>query len=680
MKKIIIFLFVFLFLALISAYSLAFTSFGNSLLEPYAQSIIKNKTGFDIKFVKFQIRPTNIDIEAIANSEINAKIRGTLSIFSKKLDINYDVEIENLLSMGVNLKEKMSFAGLFKGNFQDFNATGVGILLGSNVKFNAKIKDKNLLALILDAQNLELDKALALTNQPPYANGKISLTANIAPQNDKPNGFATIELNKIQINNKLIQQNFGVQFPANFNADAKINAEIKDSIINAKSVLISTLFTLGSQKTIYDINSKTLSSDFKIIIDDLSNLEPIINKKLKGSLKAESNIIVNKNEIKNFDTLITAFGGNIKAALNANKLIAKIEDIKIEKILKSLELQEIAQGALNGDIRLDNLDPKNLSGVAKFTTSNGVINQEQMSKISGKNVPNGLKFGLNSQTEIKNNVANFSILADILSANGKNLLNAKDINGMFDINANKLKSDFVIDINDLKSLSFLTGQNFNGELKIVGDLNKDEQNLNINANAKLFNGNLTAELKNDDLNIDLNAFTAKGLSDFLGFSHVYDGVGDMKMSYNLAKQSGKFGITINQGQLVKTQFSQMVANFTGKDLTQEIYKNGEINGVINQNLINFNANMKADKSNINITNGEFNTNTKDINIPIKLNYEKTDIDLTMTGTSENPKYSISSEYLKNKVAKEVDKFLGKKLGTDNNSKKDAIKGLLKNLF
>ena len=680
MKKIIVFVLAFVLIAVIGAYTLAFTSFGNDIVKPYVQNAIKEKSGYDVKFNKFEICPTGIDIEAVANSEITAKVSGTLSIFSKNLDLSYDIDVQNLASMGINLKEKMLFSGLIKGKFTDFEATGAGKILGSNATFNSTVKDYSPLGLKLDAKNLELDKALALAGQPLYANGKISLTADISPKDGKPVGSAVVELNDIKANGALLAKDFNLTLPSNFIANGKITADVKDDVINAKSAVITPIATIGSQKTIFEINSQTLSSDVKVVLDDLAKLEPIIKQKLVGQAKIDANVIVAKNSLKNLDATINALGGDVKVALNGEKVVANLESVKLDAILKALSMPAAASGEINGDVRLDSLDFKNLNGVAKLALSNGAINEKQMSELSGKSVPAGLKLTLNAQTNIKNGIAEFDVLAGLSQNGTKNLLELKKLNGSFDINKNSLKSDFEAHASDLKSLSFLTGQNFYGNLNIKGDAVKDGQNLTVNATSKLFEGNMVAKLINNDLNVNLNGFTAKGLTDFLGLSHIYDGVGDMKANYNLASQSGKFNIAIDQGQLVKTGLSETIATFTGKDITTEIYRNGKIDGTINKGLIDFNVDMQANKSKISVTNGKFDTNSKTVNIPLKMNYEKTDIELSVTGTSDAPKYSVGSDYLKNKALKGLDKLIDKKLSGDSNSTKDADKGLLKSLF
>ena len=478
----------------------------------------------------------------------------------------------------------------------------------------------------------------------------------------------------------MLAKDFNLTLPSNFIANGKITADVKDDVINAKSAVITPIATIGSQKTIFETNSQTLSSDVKVVLDDLAKLEPIIKQKLVGQAKIDANVIIAKNSLKNLDATINALGGDVKVALNGEKVVANLESVKLDAILKALSMPAAASGEINGDVRLDSLDFKNLNGVAKLALSNGAINEKQMSELSGKSVPAGLKLTLNAQTNIKNGIAEFDVLAGLSQNGTKNLLELKKLNGSFDINKNSLKSDFEAHASDLKSLSFLTGQNFYGSLNIKGDAVKEGQNLTVNATSKLFEGNMVAKLINDDLNVNLNGFTAKGLTDFLGLSHIYDGVGDMEANYDLASQSGKFNIAIDQGQLVKTGLSETIATFTGKDITTEIYRNGKIDGTINKGLIDFNVDMQANKSKISVTNGKFDTNSKALKIPLKMNYEKTDIELSVTGTSDAPKYSVGSDYLKNKALKGLDKLIDKKLGGDSNSTKNAVKGLLKSLF
>ena len=223
------------FALLIAAYVAAFTDFGNGLVKPYAQNLIKEKSGFDVKFDKFQIRPTSVDIVANVNGEIVANVNGELSIFSQSLDLKYDVAVSDLKSLGVKLNEAMKISGIAKGKFSDFAASGVGQMLGSSVSFDANLKDYKPLSLKLDAKNLQVEKALALVGQPIYARGKISAVANIVESGGKPNGTANIDILDIKTDNALIAKDFNITLPSNFAANGKIVADVKDGIANATS-------------------------------------------------------------------------------------------------------------------------------------------------------------------------------------------------------------------------------------------------------------------------------------------------------------------------------------------------------------------------------------------------------------------------------------------------------------
>ena len=854
------------FALLIAAYVAAVTDFGNGFVKPYVQNLIKEKSGFDVKFDKFQIRPTSVDIVANVNGEIVANVNGGLSIFSQSLDLKYDVAVSDLKSLGVKLNEAMKISGIAKGKFSDFTASGVGQMLGSNVSFDANLKDYKPLSLKLDAKNLQVEKALALAGQPIYAHGKISAVANIVESGGKPNGTANIDILDVKTDNALIAKDFNVTLPSNFAANGKIVADVKDGIVNAKSAVITPLATIGSDKTIYDPNSNTLSSDVKLIVDDLAKFEPVVGQKLSGAFKANGNVIATAGELKNFDVKVEGFGGNVDAVLNGGKLIAKISSLKLDELVKiaafpafvsgtisgeavlndvhntqnisgsvklatknarlnPAELKQVAKeinlskplafelnanadvasskakfnAALNsellklkslsgvyglddknadvkfdagiddlgkfeeligkklsgkvdvkgaaklvnnalselvlnanalggkidanlkneklaanlsalslkdaftlaalsnyadavidGAVNLSGLDPKNLSGTAKFNVKNGIVNSAVVAKELDKRFPSGTKFDANADIAINGGKAKFDAAANLVSNANKNLIALKNLKGDYELESGSAKADFELGIRELKEIEFLVGRPLYGPLLVIGDATKMGEKLSANVNSRLFNGDLKAVLKDDILNANLKSFTAKGLTDFLGLSHVYDGTGDMTMDYNLVSQKGKFDVTVNDGKLAKTDFTEQVRTFTGRDITSEIYKNSKIKGTINKNLIDFNADMNATRSHVSVTGGKYDMATKAINVPIKMNYEKTDIDITVTGTSDNPKYTIGSDYLRGKAVKELDRFLDKKFGKDDengttgdakkDAKKDAIKGLIKGLF
>ena len=172
---------------------------------------------------------------------------------------------------------------------------------------------------------------------------------------------------------------------------------------------------------------------------------------------------------------------------------------------------------------------------------------------------------------------------------------------------------------------------------------------------------------------------------FLDYSDFYRGKGMADFKYNIAKENGNFDVLVKEGYLTKNKLTTAIKLATGVDLSDEVYKDATFKGTINKNKVNFNANMKAKRSEINVKDGKVDTLTKAIDIPLYANVEKTDLDISVTGTTENPKVKVSSKYLEKKLDKVIDKGLNKILGGGkakerDESGKNLTKELIKGLF
>ncbi len=116
----------------------------------------------------------------------------------------------------------------------------------------------------------------------------------------------------------------------------------------------------------------------------------------------------------------------------------------------------------------------------------------------------------------------------------------------------------------------------------------------------------------------------------------------------------------------------------GRDITTEVYENGVVKGRVIGDIIAFDANMHSKRSDINVKQASINTKSKALKIPVSANYEKTDIGIDITGTTEAPKYALSSQYLKQKAEQGVEKLIDKAF-KDNDEKADKAKDILNNL-
>ncbi|MSN96779.1 hypothetical protein F1B92_06325 [Campylobacter sp. FMV-PI01] len=841
---------------LIFMYIIVFTDFGNNITKPYVEKIIKEKSGYDVKFSEFDINFKSLSLKTNINNEIFSNISGKYSIFSQNFDLNYEINIQNLKTFNVNLNENMGLAGKIKGDLKNFSINGVGKMLDSNVRFLANLKDFKPFNIDLDARGLNIAKTLAILNKPAYLTGSINAVANIKNgigeanitssnlvanrenlkdinitlPKDMPLNFSSfINLkddilhartnlisdiayifandSKFDLNTKNLESDFGVKiddlknlepfvkqklngnidlngalkfannklefvdfnlfgfggeivahlknnmlnsdikgiqisdlmgvismpkavlgtingnikidnfydfdsingdgilnvddgkivahnfkklsnldFPKNNNFAIKSKIKIANGVVNLNSNLNSNLFDISNLNAIYDLKNKNLKANFKANVDDLSKFKELTKQTLNGNLYANGDISMINNAINDLNLDIKTLGGDIKASSNGQNLKAKISHINLNDIFALIGKNSLASGILEADINLN--DFKNLNGKMNVNLNNGILNDVELSKILNKDFPKNTKFNAMIDCNLINSVANFN--ANINS----DLANVSKFDGKFEINSGILNAKYIANIGDLSKLAFITGRKMIGFVSLNGDIKKDSTNFILTANSKLLDGEFKANLNNENFNANFDKFNISKLTQMLDFSDFYEGVGDMILNYNTLKQQGFFDITINNGRLKESGLTTVVSLAVQKDITKQIFNDSFVRGNINKGLVKFDSKLKAPKMEINTTKATLNTVTSDINIPIFMQVEKTDLSVNITGTTKNPKYDVRSDYLQKKIYKEIDKGLDKLFNHKKNNAntqnqnldieddliKDGVKGLIKSLF
>ena len=825
-----------------------FSSSGNNMIKSYAQNLIKEKTGLVVNFKKFELNFGDFNITADINNEISANVFGKYGLFARSFNVNYALNVNDLSTFNLKLKDAMDFRGKAGGTIDKFAVNGSGKAFDSNINFLAKIDEFKPEDVDLNAKNINLSKVLEFLNMPKYLKqGSLNVIAKIKNEN----GNANINSQNAVLNEAVFKER-NITFPNNLAISLNSDINIKDLIATAKTDINSEILNINAQKTVYDINKKTLQSDFSVDIQDLSKLEAIIHQKLKGSLAANGEFKFEDEKIESLNADIKGFGGNISANLKDSKLNAKLNNLELSNLIALANMPAFANGKINGDVKIDDIyNTSKITGDATIAVNDGKISQKEFAKLTNINVADNTAFTLNSDAKVdsgdiklnanlksdllnvnklianynlntKNAKANLSaniadmsklnvglkgsakinadadikdnnlagLKADIsaldgtidvltdgktLEANVKNIellalfamigepayssgkINAKvnlksfepknlngdvtlkisnanlvkstmdkltkksfpknvqfsadadiklkksvanfagslksdladlsELNGSFDINNGVLNSNFSANIPDFSRLDFLVGRKLNGSIKLNGNAAKDKD-FKVNVTSDFLGGKLNANLLNQDFKASLKDFDVKELMHFLDYSDFYRGKGMADFKYNIAKENGIFDVLVKEGYLTENKLTTAIKLATGVDLSDEVYKDATLKGTINKNKVNFNANMKAKRSEINVKDGKVDTLTKAIDIPVYANVEKTDLDISVTGTTENPKVKVSSKYLEKKLDKVIDKGLNKILGggkeeeqdESGESGKNITKELIKGIF
>lgn len=817
-------------------YTLIFTSLGNAILAPRIEAFVSEKIAMPFKLNECKLGFNDLKISSTINGELSISTSGKYSILDKNLDLKYKIYANSFSSMPLNL----NIAGDVKGSFENILANGSGNLAGSKLRYATRIVDFNPLELKLDARNLDLAQLSLIALKKPYLRGFASITADVALKNGTQFGFANINAPKISADNALINKDYGIKLPKNFNANLNSDISVNNSILTAITTLNTSLANANAQKTSYNLKTNELNTDFNLDIANLANLEPLISQKLNGNVKIALNTQIKNNKMQFLDAQINGLGGNIMAKLVNGELNAQIKDIKLAEALSLASLPPLAKSQINGFAKITGLNnPQNANGNASLKFSKGELDYKQMNKIlnsdlksniiftgdtkisvlsgvlnldalldspalkmaklsakyelntaSGDadfnaNIPNlGLIFGSKAKTSayikananFKNNAiakanidinglggninatlnnqslqANinniqagnvFAIIAqdelfsgslnanlnlsslDITKLNGQgqislnnavfnapNLskmldvkfpqnskfnLNAKvsfkdslakfnalfnsdlakldELNGIYDLKQNALNADFKASVANLANLAFLSGASINAPLNANGKVSMINGALNAKINSDIFGSQTSANYANDTLNASMQKVKIENILSALGYEKFYLGLANTNFKYNLKNAVGEFDADVLEGKLAQNGLTQLINAVFKRDITNEVYENGKVYGTINKNYITLNAKISSPKSNISIEKGAINSATKTLNIPLKANFEKTDLSINITGTTDKPKYNVKSDYLQEKVInKAFDKLI------KNDEKRENTKQILNDL-
>lgn len=738
-----------LILLIVGAGCLFFSDFGNNLTKPYIENLIKEKSGLDVKLEKFDLNFGDLDISANVNDAANVNVKGKYSLFARSFDLSYDANAHDLAKLGIKTSEGLSLKGQILGDLDKFGINGSGQIFDSNVKFLANLKDLKPLDLQIDAKALNVEKALAVASLPIYAKGNIDVLSDIKAGGSGTEGNASIKSSNLILNESAFKD-MNISIPKGVQITLNSDITAQSDILRAASKIDSTLGKISAEKSEFDLKNKILNSDFNLNVPDLAKLESLIGRKISGDVKANGNLktdfstlelsnsqisafkdalkadaeakfdLKNKNgelsaklnandlaalqnvlgvklqgkangelsaalaqnELKNLSLNLNAMGGNLNASGNLSDLKLKASNLNLAVLSALFYGNAIGNGTINGDAKLNLKD--GINGTAQISLANGAIFKKFLDGATGKNFPSDLKTDAQAQTNIKNSVATFSVSAN------SDLAQLQSLNGTYELKNKALKANYALLIPSLQRLEFFLNRRLNGKIAATGELSHDGKSLFATINSKVAGGELNGQIAGDEANFKIQNFIVKELTTLLNIDHVYDGTGNANLTYNTNSHSGKFDAIINNGRLPSGGLIDEIGKILGRDLGGEVYNDAKVNGTIKQNLINFNADMSAQKSKLNVTGGTLDSKTGAISVPVKANVEKTDFEINITGTIKEPKYNIQSDYLKGKLDKQIGKGIDKLFGVkkdDNSSKNDAkkeksdaIKGLINGLF
>lgn len=651
-----------------------FTPIGNPIVAGIVESKIKEQTGLNAKFQTFALSWGYID----ANLQIDTnsiKVVGNYSLFAKSFDLDYNLALNDLKSFSTLVKRDLqggfNVGGKLKGDLVNTKIIGSSDIASSSTNFDIDLVQLKPSMIVANIKNADIKQLLAIAGEKPYADGLLNLDMMI--KDFKPeslDGLVKLIISNGKINTAVMRSDFDIELPnTNFTltANALLQKEI-DYDLNFDSNLakIATDGKVTSQ-TMF-INGK-----YNINISELGLLTPIIKYPLKGALNAKGDI---KGDKENLDISVLSdlarSDTNLKINLKnyaLNNINGTIKELNTQSLLNMISQPVYANALVDMQLQINSAKIGELNGNIVTKIKNGTFISKTFKEAFEINMPQTNKFSSTINTnldksQIKSKIDFISNIADI---------NISD--NIFDMGDSSLKSDFKVKVSDLNNLYFLTERKLIGNIELNGDIYKKEEDLKLNMKSNTLGGNVTANIVNEKLKVDLKSLEIAELLKMLDYDQFFKGKLNGDINYNTLDKAGIINADFAGGHFAKNNFTTIIAGLTGIDILKETFSKANLQSKINKNIINTDLNMSSTLVDIKTKNAILDTEKQTINALLEVQTAKMPIKVKLTGQSSSPNISVEGgKIIEEKAKKEIDRAVEKHLGEEG---KNLLKGLFK---
>jgi len=234
----------------ILVFVLLFTPTGsNSVIKPIANSYLAKK----IEDPKIEIKKLDstfggIDIEAVANNGVKAKINGDInSYLNKEFNLHYNVKAQELKVKERTIPVNMDISGQATGVATNFGINGSGNAFDSEVNYRFIIKNNKPQAIEAHINSAKISQIFALANVLPFIDGFMYVDIKMPSLNlQNPTGMAKVTIQEGRFNQNLLYKKFGIKLPNDEKFSANFIAKVAQKHIIGKGVLNSTSAKLNT--------------------------------------------------------------------------------------------------------------------------------------------------------------------------------------------------------------------------------------------------------------------------------------------------------------------------------------------------------------------------------------------------------------------------------------------------
>ncbi|EFU68730.1 conserved hypothetical protein [Aliarcobacter butzleri JV22] len=399
---------------------------------------------------------------------------------------------------------------------------------------------------------------------------------------------------------------------------------------------------------LYHFSKKNVDLKYDIKIEDLSIFKDLISEDLKGTFFTNGIFKGSESEsiIQGFSNIAsseTKYYMNL-VDFKLKDIYLDLKDARIDELLAIFNKPLYANGNLNLNANIKNIDKNSLDGLFIANISKGLINNDIFNKEFNQKINTKISF---------NGDINASLLGNIIEVKSDMTSSVADIffdKTLIDIEKNTIQSDYKIDVKNLAKLEGLIGKKLQGEFLTTGNILKDNKNISVDGNSDIFDGFFTYkfELKDYEIqNLNLNIEKAKLEKIFFMLNEPIYAVGNLELhsdikNSNIENLDGSSSIKISDAKIinevVNTVFKKNLKDLiTFKSEIKTSYiSNQAISQIdVNSNIVQLNMNKAIYDFSKNTFNSDYNLNVFELEALESFTKVKMRGAIDVVGTIEN---------------------------------------------
>ena len=388
-------------------------------------------------------------------------------VVPEPLDVNirYGVDIAELAALkpitNADIRGAFKLDGTVKGDKQMMLVKGFSNFASSDTSFSAVLKDFKASSLQAQMKNLQLSRVFYMMKQPHYADGIFDL--DIAMSNLKEGELKGVVHSNIKrglLDSTYLTkaQKFKTKMPRTTFTLATTTT-LKGDLADSQVILKSSLANVNIKQARVNLKDGSIVSDYETTVHNLDRLYFVLERQLKGSLKANGEF-----KKKDTDTELTMhsnlLGGVMDVALHNDDLRADLKSIQTLDAMKMLLYPPVFKSSLNGTLTYNIADKKGkFKGdivEGKFEKNMAFSMMKQYAKID--------MYKENFKGDISADINKEIVLASFdLRSNTSSI---KTVNTMINSDTNRIKSKIEISANKHPIVVKLNGNKTNPKVTI----------------------------------------------------------------------------------------------------------------------------------------------------------------------------------------------------------------------